>query len=94
MAPEPPTPSTTGRKPPRTAGVKKTSSTPPAALTVTASKDLNKIFEMLSMLDAKVQAIGEMLEKELSPTAAEQNPAPPPLPLRQAFDTFTEMYTK
>ena len=36
-APETPTPSITGRKASRTAGVKKTSSTPSAALTVTAS---------------------------------------------------------
>lgn len=77
MALNTPTPSV--EKSARASRVKNTSSAPTTTVTVDTDKDFNRLFEMISGLDAKTQAIGEMMERELSPAAREQTlPRPPP----------------
>lgn len=88
------TPTTTsGERLTRSSRVKKASATQATTVTVASGKDFNRLLELISGLDAKIQALGEMVERELSPAAKEQN-LPPPPPLRQAFDSFAESYAK
>ena len=58
--------------------LRKTNATPNTTVTVATSKDFEKLFGMLAGVDLKVQAIGQMLERELAPAARQQNLLPPP----------------
>ena len=62
----------------RTSRIRKTNATPNTTVTVATSKDFEKLFWMLAGLDLKVQAIGQMLERELAPATREQYLPPPP----------------
>ena len=61
---------------------------------VSVGRDYDRLFEMIASLDRKIQAIGEIVERELGPAQREDPAAPPPPPLRHTLNQFMETCTE
>ena len=61
---------------------------------VSVGRDYDRLFEMIASLDRKIQAIGEIVERELGPAQREDPATPPPPPLRHTLNQFMETCTE